>query len=340
MLLPQVGRTEDKMLKNVTVSFPGLGLGEWDISNVAFTLPFGEGGFPVYWYGVIIACGMLLALAYAAYRCRQYGISLDDLTDITIFTILLGVVGARLYYVIFSDHSFSTFMDIIDIRSGGLAIYGGIIAGALTIFVCCRIKKISWRKLFDCVAPGIMLAQAIGRWGNFCNGEAYGSLVSESHPLYFMRMGLCSDNTMREFMTARGELVYVHPTFLYESMWNILGFVLINIVFKKKKFDGQNALYYFAWYGFGRMFIEGLRTDALFIGSTGIRVSQLLGFLLFAVATALVVYGLIYVKNHGSTVSLPVTANSAPVPEAEETAETAETAETEENTDNGNNENG
>lgn len=324
------------MLKNVTVSFPGLGLGEWDITNVAFTLPFGEGGFPVYWYGVIIACGMLLALAYAAYRCHQYGISVDDLTDITIFTIIFGVIGARLYYVIFSDHSFNSFADLIDIRSGGLAIYGGIIAGAATIVVCCLIKKISWRRLFDCAGPGVMLAQAIGRWGNFCNGEAYGALVEESHPLYFMRMGLCSDNTIREFNTT--ELVCVHPTFLYESLWNVLGFILINIVFKKKKFDGQNALYYFAWYGFGRMFIEGLRTDALFIGSTGIRVSQLLGFLLFAVATALIIYGLVYVKKNNIPAPMPVSVRANDAPETVEVIEAPEAPETEEtdNTDTNN----
>ena len=281
------------MLKNITVSFPGLGIDNFDLGNVAFTI--GE-SFEVMWYGVVIALGMLMAIGYAAFRCKQSGISIDDLTDIAIFTILFGVVGARLYYVAFSPNQFKTIWDVLNLRSGGLAIYGGIIAGAITIFVCCLIKKISWRKLFDCVGPGVMIAQAMGRWGNFFNGEAYGGLVQEGHPLYFLRMGLISRNTYGDFGTY--DMVYVHPTFLYESLWNILGFILINIFFKKKKFDGQNALYYFAWYGFGRMFIEGLRTDALYIGDTGIRVSQLLGFLLFAVATALIVYGLIYVKNH------------------------------------------
>ena len=136
----------------------------------------------------------------------------------------------------------------------------------------------------------------MGRWGNFFNGEAYGAIVNEGHPLYFLRMGLISRNTYHDFNT--WSMVYVHPTFLYESLWNVVGFVLINIFFKKKKFDGQIALYYFAWYGFGRMFIEGLRTDALYIGDTGIRVSQLLGFLLFAVATGLLVYGLIWTKKN------------------------------------------
>ena len=146
-------------------------------------------------------------------------------------------------------------------------------------------------------------------------------------------MGLISRNTYGDFGTY--DMVYVHPTFLYESLWNILGFILINIFFKKKKFDGQNALYYFAWYGFGRMFIEGLRTDALYIGDTGIRVSQLLGFLLFAVATALIVYGLIYVKNHPDSKLAIV--NNAPALEVKEEkkAEEKKAEEKSENTDNG-----
>lgn len=274
----------------VKFSFPSLGIKGGEINSVAF------GG--VMWYGVVIALGMLMAIAYASYRCKQHGIKVDDLIDIAIFTIFFGVVGARAYYVIFdTDKShYKSFMDVIAIWNGGLAIYGGIIAGAITVIIVCLIKKLNWRKLFDAVGPGVMLAQAMGRWGNFFNGEAYGSIVEEGHPLYFARMGLISNNTRLEFATS--EMVYVHPCFLYESLWNILGFVLINLFYKKKKFDGQIALYYFAWYGFGRMFIEGLRTDALYIGNTGIRVSQLLGFLLFAIATALIIYGLIYVKNH------------------------------------------
>lgn len=281
------------MLRNITVAFPGLGIDGGEVNSVAFSI--GE-SFSVMWYGVVIALGMLMAIAYACYRCKQHGIKIDDLVDIAIFTIFFGVIGARLYYVIFNPTNFKTLGDILNLRSGGLAIYGGIIAGALTIVVVCLVKKISWLQLFDCAGPGVMLAQAMGRWGNFFNGEAYGSMVEKGHPLYFMRMGLISENTYLDFNTT--QMVYVHPCFLYESLWNILGFVLINLIYKKKKFDGQNALYYIAWYGFGRMFIEGLRTDALYIGQTGIRVSQLLGFLLFAVATALIIMGLIYVKNH------------------------------------------
>ena len=322
------------MLKDITVSFPGLGIEGGEVSSVAFSL--GE-NFNVMWYGVVIALGMLMAIAFACFRCKQHGIKIDDLIDIAIFTIFFGVICARLYYVIFNPTNFKTLADVIDIRSGGLAIYGGIIAGAITIVIVCLIKKISWRQLFDCAGPGVMLAQAMGRWGNFFNGEAYGSIVEEGHPLYFLRMGLISRNTTSDFNTL--EMVYVHPCFLYECVWNVIGFILINLVYKKKKFDGQNALYYIAWYGFGRMFIEGLRTDALYIGQTGIRVSQLLGFLLFAIATSLIIYGLIYVKKNPDS-KLAVVGGVAPTnkkeKETEETAKAVEEAiKTEENgTDN------
>lgn len=275
----------------ITVSFPGLGIDSFEVSSTAFAI----GDFKIMWYGVVIALGMLMAIAYASYRCKYEKIKVDDLIDIAIFAIFFGVIGARLYYVIFSPHQFKSLWDVLNLRNGGLAIYGGVIAGALTVAVVCIIKKISWRKLFDVAAPGVMIAQAMGRWGNFFNGEAFGSLVTEDHPLYFLRMGLISNNTAAEF--GNWQMNYVHPTFLYESLWNVIGFVIINLLYKKKKFDGQIALYYFAWYGFGRMFIEGLRTDALFIGNTGIRVSQMLGFLLFALATALLIFGLVLTKK-------------------------------------------
>ena len=275
------------------VSFPGLGIGEFSMDNVAFTLPLGEGGFPVMWYGVIIAIGMLVAVAYVYYRCKQTeSIKTEDLMDIAIFTILFGIVGARLYYVIFAIDNFHSLWDVFDLRSGGLAIYGGIITGALTIFIICKyFKKISWRKFFDATAPGVMMAQAIGRWGNFVNGEAYGSIVEEGNPLYFMRMGLLPN------MNSSTEMYYFHPTFLYESLWNVIGFVLINIFYKKKRFDGEVALWYFIWYGFGRMLIEGLRTDSLYLWGTPIRVSQALGGLLFVGGVAILIYGLVRTKK-------------------------------------------
>ena len=265
----------------VTVSFPGLGIGEFTVNPIAFTL-FDK--IEVRWYGIIITLGIITAFAYCAYRARQEKILFDDLLDMAIFTVIFGILGARLYYVLTSLDEFESFYEAIAIWEGGLAIYGAIIAGALTVFVMCKIKKISFPKVADAAAPGVMIAQAIGRWGNFFNGEAFGEKVSED---FFMSMGLISRNTNYIFGTSR--MVYVHPTFFYESLWNIIGFVLINLVYKKKKFDGQIVLMYLAWYGFGRMLIEGLRTDSLYIGV--FRISQVVGFICFVGATtALIVF--------------------------------------------------
>lgn len=259
-----------------TVSFPGLGIGEFSFSRVAFEL-FGK---PVYWYGVIILCGILAAFAHAMWRAGREGVSRDDLLDLTIFTVLFGVLGARLYYVATTWGNYDSFLDVIAIWNGGLAIYGGIIAGALTIYVVCRIKKINPLKVMDMVAPGVMLAQAIGRWGNFCNGEAFGEVVSAESWLYPFRMGLISEFT--------GKIMqYYHPTFLYESLWNLIGFTCITAFYKRKAFNGQILLSYLTWYGFGRMFIEGLRTDSLYVGS--LRISQVVGFVCFLVGGALLI---------------------------------------------------
>ena len=282
----------------IEVSFPGLGIDNFKLDPVAFELF----GLEIRWYGLFIVTGMIIAFAYAYYRSAQEGFTLDNLLDVGIYAILFGVLGARLYYVIMkldtyilpSRSAWENFKDMINIRGGGLAIYGGIIAGALTLFVYCRIKKKDWRRLFDLAAPGVMIAQAMGRWGNFFNGEAHGGIVAEGHPLYCLRMGLYPNDLNTPAMA------YVHPTFLYESLWNILGFVLINVfIYKRKKFNGQIVLTYAAWYGFGRMLIEGLRTDSLYLGggNSGIRVSQLVGFLCFVFGTALMIYMFIRTKK-------------------------------------------
>ena len=286
------------LLSKSVISFPGLGIGDFTLNNVAFSI--GE-SFSVYWYGVIITLGIVFAYLYAVYRGKYESISFDDTIDIAIWTVVLGVIGARLYYVLTSldkyiDDSFmQTVTNMLNLREGGLAIYGGIIGGILGIFIATRIKKINTIKMFDMAAPGVMIGQLLGRWGNFFNGEAFGGIVSESHPLYFLRMGLISNNTYHDFGTT--EMVYVHPTFLYESLWNLTGFIIINALYKKKKFNGQVACMYLSWYGFGRMFIEGLRTDSLYLGNTGIRISQLVGFICFIVFGALLVVGLIYSKK-------------------------------------------
>jgi phosphatidylglycerol:prolipoprotein diacylglycerol transferase len=164
---------------------------------------------------------------------------------------------------------------MLDIRSGGLAIYGGIIAGALTVFVVCHVKKIYFPAFGDGVVPGVIMAQAIGRWGNFMNGEAYGYETD-----IFCRMGL----------GAGSSVAYYHPTFLYESLWNIVGFILINIFFKHKKYDGQIILLVFGWYGLGRAWIEGLRTDSLYIPGTSLRISQVLAIAIFLACLAMLIY--------------------------------------------------
>ena len=289
------------------IAFPGLGIGEFEINRVAFSVF----GVEIYWYALLITCGIALAVYYTKYRSEREWVSVDNLLDIAMATVILGVIGARLYYVLTSldSGSYNTLKDWINIRNGGLGIYGGIIGGVIGLIAMSKIRKANVFAVLDSAAPGVMIAQAIGRWGNFCNGEAFGSPivdgqityaflgpektypVGESHILYKLRMAVESGTTHADGY--RG-MVEVQPTFLYESLWNLLGFVLINILYKKKKFNGQIALMYFAWYGFGRMFIEGLRTDSLFIPGTGIRISQMLGLVLFLAAVAVLVVGFVF----------------------------------------------
>ena len=259
-------------MSSAAISFPILG--SWSICPPnSFTL-FGH---TFYWYGVIIACGFLLAVSYAYSRCeRDFGITQNDLTDVLLFGVPLGIIGARIYYVVFFGH-YSSLADMVKIWEGGLAIYGGIIAAVITVIVVCRVKKISWLAVMDVISFGFLIGQCIGRWGNFMNREAFGYETD-----IFCRMGLTLDGTT----------VYVHPTFLYESLWNFVGFIALHIFSKKveRKFDGQYFLMYVAWYGLGRVWIEGLRTDSLYIAGTNIRVSQLIAGVTFLVATALIVW--------------------------------------------------
>ena len=262
------------MYDSSQIGFPGLGIGEFNVNRVAFKL-FGR---EVAWYGIIIAIGMIVAVSYVIYRTREYkGINTDDVIDFTLFVIIFGVIGARLYYVLTSDYDYS-FLEAFEIWNGGLAIYGGIIGGGLAALAVCYVKKIRPQCFFDMLAPGVMIAQAIGRWGNFCNGEAFGSETT-------LPWGMKLSHVYSSGYVA--DMGTVHPTFLYESLWNVLGFVLINLLYRKRKFDGQIILTYFAWYGFGRMFIEGLRTDSLYVGP--FRISQVVGLLSFIAAAICIV---------------------------------------------------
>ena len=264
------------MLRISTISFPGFGIGEFTVDSVAFSI----GGFEIAWYAIIIAIGIIFGGAYTVYRAGQVGISLDSTLDYVIITVPLAVIGARLYYVLTSLEQFDTFYEVINIRSGGLAIYGAILTGAVSVFIISKVKKIPFLVIADCCTPGIIMAQAIGRWGNFVNGEAFGSETD-----WFCRMGLNNGYTGYQMM-------YVHPTFLYESLWNVIGFAIASLIYKKRQYDGQIFLFVFGWYGLGRMFIEGLRTDSLYTTIFGItfRTSQVLAAIIFAICAFFLVY--------------------------------------------------
>ena len=260
----------------MNVQFPGLGLDIF-VDRVAFSI----GDFPVYWYGIIIGLGLALAMVWAFYKSKSFGIDADKLIDVVLISAILGVVGARIYYVIFAAKGeFSTFGEMLDLRRGGLAFYGALIGGLGSAVFLCRFKKIKPLPVADMVSIGFLIGQGIGRWGNFFNQEAFG--VNTKLP-----WGMISGETQNFLKSRAAELALkgiivdpslpVHPTFLYESLLCLLGFVLLSIYIKKRKFDGEIFLMYIAWNGLGRAIIEGLRTDSLYLGP--IRVSQALAIL-------------------------------------------------------------
>ena len=256
-------------------------------------------GIEIALYGVIIGIGMLLSLMLIAKVAKKSGQNPDYYWDMALVTIITGVVGARLYYVIFSWDSYKDdLLSILNLRQGGLAIYGGIIGGALAIIAYTKFKKYSIPLALDTVVPGVALGQILGRWGNFFNREAFGDytdgLFAMRLPVDAIRYSEITEK-MVEHMEEGVNYVQVHPTFLYESMWNIGVLVLMLLLWKKKHFDGEMTLLYFAGYGIGRFFIEGLRTDQLQIGNTGIAVSQMLGISLFI--AAVVVESVVLIKK-------------------------------------------
>lgn len=265
--------------------FPGLGW-EIPISRVAVSI----GSLEIYWYGVIIAVGFGLGLWVYLSHNRSCGIHPDEGLDIILWSMLGAIVGARAYYVAFQwDHYKDNLKEIFNLRGGGLAIYGGIIGALIVAFIVCRSKKLPMLPVADAAFPGVMLGQAIGRWGNFFNMEAFGTNTT-------LPWGMTSD-TISNYLSrhqaallAQGVVVDpampVHPTFLYESLWNLIGVAILLLwLFPRRSYDGQITLGYTAWYGLGRFFVEGLRTDSLMWGS--VRVSQALGGVLFIVAAGL-----------------------------------------------------
>ncbi len=241
------------------------------ISPVAFTLPIGKNGWDIYWYGIIIATGFLLAVVYGAKNAKRFNINFDKLLDVVLVTAPASILCARTYYVIFDGERISGISDFFGFGSNsgfsGLAIYGGVIGAALCGTLMCKLKKIKVLDALDLAAIGFLIGQGIGRWGNFMNQEAYGSFTGSAF------WGMESERTILEM--GKG---LVHPCFLYESVWCIAGFFILNWLSQKRTFSGEISLYYCAWYGFGRAIIETLRTDSLMIGP--IRVSCLLSALL------------------------------------------------------------
>lgn len=282
--------TELGNLEYYEIVFPKLGL-EFTVKSVAFTLF----GMQITWYGLIITLGMILAMLYGFSRMRRHGIDPDRAIDGVIGGIVGGIVGARIYYVIFnwSDYS-GNWKNIFNVRGGGLAIYGGLIGALVVGGLVCKLRKVRILPMLDIVGPSFLIGQCLGRWGNFTNHEAFGS---NTDSLFGMSSGkiqawITTHNAeLAAAQESTGDLSSkypVHPCFLYESVWCLIGFCLLAYLSRKhRKFDGQIFLLYIAWYGLGRFFIEGLRTDSLYIGT--LRVSQVLAAVSVVVSVVLLI---------------------------------------------------
>ncbi len=254
------------------ISFPNLNL-NFTVNRVAFEIF----GFSVYWYGILICLGLILAICYGLKESKKTGLSQDDLTNMLLLSVPIAIICARLYYVIFSWDSYKNDLgSVFDIRNGGLAIYGGIIGACLVIFFYCKKKKLSIGMALDLLSIGLLIGQSIGRWGNFVNGEAFGGPTSLPWAMTIINQGeVIADS--------------VHPTFLYESLWNIIGIGILLIYKKKTVFNGELFSAYMVWYGLGRSLIEGLRADSLYIGI--FRVSQILAVLTMLVGVIIIILG-------------------------------------------------
>lgn len=272
------------------IAFPNLGIYLKDVPK-----SFSIFGFNIAFYGLLIGMGVLAGIMMAAHVAKVTGQNPDDYWDFAIYAVVFSIIGARIYYVVFAwDFYKDDLMGIFRLRNGGLAIYGGVIAAFLTLFIYCRIKKKNPLLVGDTCMPGLILGQAIGRWGNFMNrevfGEYYDGLFSMQLPVDAVRARDISDN-IAAHIPEGANYINVHPTFLYESVWNLLIFGLLLVYRKHKKFNGELCLLYFGGYGLGRFVIEGIRTDTLFLPGTTIPVSQVLALVMviFSVGTDILV---------------------------------------------------
>ena len=271
-----------------TVSFPKLNI-ELPVYSTAFTIF----GFEIKWYGILIMLGLLFAVVYCFKRMKSFGIDDDRATNVVFAGFIGAIICARLYYVIMEWNSFKDdLVSVIMVREGGLAIYGGIIGAVVIGFIAAKVNKLRFMPLMDLVGMGFLIGQAFGRWGNFFNHECYGSNTT-------LPWGMTSPRIQAELTAEANQILEltgvtvnptqpVHPCFLYESLWCIIGFVLLHIYSKHRKFDGELFLLYIGWYGLGRMVIEGLRTDSLMVGH--LRVSQLVAGLCVIISIAAIIY--------------------------------------------------
>ena len=304
-------------LKDMPISFPGL-FGDWEFNPDPIAIHVGHG---VYWYGIILACAMLAGLFLCMKQAKRFGLTEDNVLDLVLWAVPCCILGSRIYYVIFyldlyrnADGSLD-WGRIIAIWDGGLAIYGTVIAGVIVVLIFTKVKKLRFAAMTDLAAMGLLLGQIIGRWANFINREAFGGLTELPW-------------RMRLWVSA-SQYIEVHPTFLYESLWNLVGLLLmLFVVTKGRRFDGENTWFYFLWYGLGRSWVEGLRTDSLylfdwtFMGQP-IRVSQALSMVMVVVAAVMLFYNIKIKKRTADGLLVNQVAAAA----AAETAETVETVE-------------
>ena len=280
------------------VWFPNLGIEIQKLDNVAFNIF----GLEVYWYGLIIGVGILSGLLLAVHEAKRTGQNPDDYMDFVLVAIVACVIGARLYYVAFSwDNYKDNLMSIFALREGGLAIYGGIITAVICAILFTRYKKMNFWLFADTAAPSLILGQIIGRWGNFFNREAFGGYTDGLFAMRYIKDQTynIAQSVLDKTVFVNGtEYIQVHPTFLYESLWNLGVLVILLILKRKKKFDGEIFGLYILGYALGRVWIEGLRTDQLLIGDTGIAVSQLLSGILIFVGIGLLYYRYKKEKNN------------------------------------------
>ena len=308
-------------LKDMPISFPGL-FGDWEFNPDPIAIHIGHG---IYWYGIILACAMLAGLFLCMKQAKRFGLTEDNVLDLVLWAVPCCILGSRIYYVIFyldlyrnADGSLD-WGRIIAIWDGGLAIYGTVIAGVLVVLIFTRVKKLRFAAMMDLAVMGLLLGQIIGRWANFINREAFGGLTDLPW-------------RMRLWVSA-SQYIEVHPTFLYESLWNLVGLLLmLFVVTKGRRFDGENTWFYFLWYGLGRAWIEGLRTDSLylfdwtFMGQP-IRVSQALSLVMVVVAAFMLFYNIKIKKRTADGLLVNQLAAAEEARLAAEAAEGAETAE-------------